>query len=925
MKMIKSRRSPRKHSARCKLQLKHIVLLLGVLAALRLFYFGTTVEKDEQDIKYNLERSNQVRHHHQGHEIIELTSQSVTHVASAKEAESNAKPSYATQKLEQEHDSRIATTSISQKPRQQTQPPPPPPPPPMPHPPPPPPTKTNPPVSAPATSPTSKTSNMYENETKSHPKLLRSREEVPSNKPFSSYLSRLVPPEISTQGESRKRLRPAPTTPPEWEQSCASEGGKIPPTPHSGFFRNVAPQSVTDVAPDMPIPVVVITSNRIKYISKVIESLRHADSFGDAPDTAGVRTCIFIKDKTHRSSHSSVDEIILGATDFCDVRVITNDKDASSHSHRGWHLVHHWVWIQEQVWSLDQDSTRPGYKQSVATADGGRLDIDRTRKLMEKRNQSHLPSLKDYNGDILFLEDDAIVSPDVFACLNFMSQVKALGTQGSGGTKGRPIESPYAIGLGGWNAENMWGPHPLDFRVLVSIGLPTLGYAHNRSLYEDLILHAKPPDSKPRQVDNDWTSAILQLVERNPDSKHAGADDGGHDHPSYGHVPILRPTLSRVWHIGSQSSVGNSHARHIKSCPPWAGISPSSLMTTNAVPKITELKFTEVVREQRVSIEMITQEEAHKREQKAAGKYSSPDDGRPLECLTCKSGDFNDGGRTLDSIDGSCHYFCSPHGYCGTGLGYSDNGVDCHPAAPKIRSDNSKMNSTQQLVEFEKVTVSLIPKTIETKRLTRGRLHAALTDVVGLPCRAVDLVGPSESMWGYYAHWKQLFFDSGLDLMGGREVTYDGELSFLSDKETIHNLWLGIFESLWLPESDPRNWDDRVKQSLTSVQTGHLGREDCRLYSRGEIMYAKNTKPKRCNVPLGHSNAMQSDLWPGSARSKYAYKQSAQSLINDLLMRRLRAVCKCRQLWPGFGEFDINMRQMSKICFEGLKSKRSLW
>ena len=169
------------------------------------------------------------------------------------------------------------------------------------------------------------------------------------------------------------------------------------------------------------------------------------------------------------------------------------------------------------------------------------------------------------------------------------------------------------------------------------------------------------------------------------------------------------------------------------------------------------------------------------------------------------------------------------------------------------------------------------------------------------------------------------FFDSGLDLTGGRKVSYDGQLSFLSDQETLHNLWQGIFESLWLPESDPRNWDDRVKQSLTSVQTGHLGREDCRLYSRGEIMYAKNTKPKRCNVPLGHSNAMQSDLWPGSARSKYAYKQSTQSLINDLLMRRLRAVCKCKQLWPVIGEFDINMQQMSIICFEGLKGKRSLW
>ena len=157
--------------------------------------------------------------------------------------------------------------------------------------------------------------------------------------------------------------------------------------------------------------------------------------FGDAPATSGIRTCIFIKDRTHWARHSDknlddsnhymVDEILRSAGDFCDVRVLTHNEDGTSARRSsknqgtlGWHLVNHWVWAQRQVWALDQSpdlTSKEGYVKSVVDADGGRLDEAMTRKLMKKFNQKELPSLRGYDGDMLFLEDDSIVSPDVFS------------------------------------------------------------------------------------------------------------------------------------------------------------------------------------------------------------------------------------------------------------------------------------------------------------------------------------------------------------------------------------------------------------------------------------------------------------------------------------------------------------------------------
>ena len=215
---------------------------------------------------------------------------------------------------------------------------------------------------------------------------------------------------------------------------------------------------------------------------------------------------------------------------------------------------------------------------------------------------------------------------------------------------------------------------------------------------------------------------------------------------------------------------------------------------------------------------------------------------------------------------------------------------------------------------MEKITTKAMPKTVKTKRLTRGRLHAALTDVVGLPCRAVDLVGKSESDWGYYAHWQQLIFDSGLDLTGGVDRNKGGKLSFLSNPDTRDALWRGIFESMWLPEEDPRNWNDRGKRSLTDVSTSPGGNTNCRQYPRGEIVWAARSNPKGCNAPLGMNNAMEKDLWPQSARSRRAQRQGARDLINEMLSRRLRAVCGCPTLMNYFDETVITMRHLRQIC-----------
>ena len=298
------------------------------------------------------------------------------------------------------------------------------------------------------------------------------------------------------------------------------------------------------------------------------------------------------------------------------------------------------------------------------------------------------------------------------------------------------------------------------------------------------------------------------------------------------------------------------------------------------------------------------------------------DGGVPFECMRCQSGGADDGGMPIDVDDHACHYFCSPHGFCGSGPTYEQGGFDCRVASSESPSGIDKGSSVDQsstlidddLIEVEKITVKYMPKTITTRRMTRGRLHAALTDVVGLPCRAVDLVGESESSWGYYAHWQQLIFDSGLDLTGGIDKNKQGELSFLSDPDKLNALWRGLFESMWLPEGDPRNWNDQGKRSLTDISTSHRGNDNCRQYPRGEIVWAARENPKNCNALLGMQNAMQMDLWPQSVRSRHAQHQGARDLINELLLRRLRAACRCRNLMKHVTEFGITMGEMRRVC-----------
>ena len=184
--------------------------------------------------------------------------------------------------------------------------------------------------------------------------------------------------------------------------------------------------------------------------------------------------------------------------------------------------------------------------------------------------------------------------------------------------------------LGGWGGEHLLSPHPRHFRTILGRAFPTLGYAFNRTMYNqitqvtNLILNPK--------ADGDWTTAVTsalskykkekkrmkdnqerlqyntieeknkvgktttttrrreilstflkmkslslkkmtkmnQAIQKSRRDRVILKDEKSRERDLY-HFYYVQPTLSRVHHIGASSQVGNQHQNYLRKCTPWSG------------------------------------------------------------------------------------------------------------------------------------------------------------------------------------------------------------------------------------------------------------------------------------------------------------------------------------------------------------------
>lgn len=162
--------------------------------------------------------------------------------------------------------------------------------------------------------------------------------------------------------------------------------------------------------------------------------------------------------------------------------------------------------------------------------------------------------LEPYNGDVIFLEDDLLVSPDFFQTLDKVSRVK------------RSANGTAAFAMGGWGGENMLNAEPAGILRRASTAFPTMGYGFNRSLWQRIeenlerVLRGMPNFQ-------DWSDAVGRALTE----EYARTNDSTLASFAIKYeTDVIQPTLSRVWHVGRKSSIGIDGDREVSQDAPWS-------------------------------------------------------------------------------------------------------------------------------------------------------------------------------------------------------------------------------------------------------------------------------------------------------------------------------------------------------------------
>lgn len=182
-------------------------------------------------------------------------------------------------------------------------------------------------------------------------------------------------------------------------------------------------------------------------------------------------------------------------------------------------------------------------------------------------------ALDGYEGDVVFLEDDLLVSPDFFAAAGAASEIKQ--------TSGMAI-----FALGGWAGQNTGSPagrRPEQFVRKTWSAFPTMGYGFNRSLWDrvsaasDEITNSSGMDCLPQQKHcmhnlDDWSFAVSRNLRLR---YNRTLDPYLRNFQVFKEVQLVQPLVSRVWHIGARSSIREDVSQkagwEISAQPPWSG------------------------------------------------------------------------------------------------------------------------------------------------------------------------------------------------------------------------------------------------------------------------------------------------------------------------------------------------------------------
>jgi hypothetical protein len=152
--------------------------------------------------------------------------------------------------------------------------------------------------------------------------------------------------------------------------------------------------------------------------------------------------------------------------------------------------------------------------------------------------------LRDYNGDIVFLEDDVVPSPDFFFALEFACAAKA-----------KRANLFQLVAMGGWGGENQFNPDARTFTMKASASFPTMGYAFDRGLWREIdrVRHDVLHDWEK----TDWAESLGKVLCKHAIDRHFPVELASFHR--CGHLKVIQPTLSRVWHVGVVSQVGSVH------------------------------------------------------------------------------------------------------------------------------------------------------------------------------------------------------------------------------------------------------------------------------------------------------------------------------------------------------------------------------
>ena len=169
------------------------------------------------------------------------------------------------------------------------------------------------------------------------------------------------------------------------------------------------------------------------------------------------------------------------------------------------------------------------------------------------------------NTDVLFLEDDVVLSPDALtvACVLFDAK--------------RNDPDVHGIALGGWSGEHLINAQPDTLAVRLAFNFQGMAYGIDRRLFAFLqkrrqLVLLNETLSKQAAIHKDWTTAIPMYLGLNLSTGKATPAE----------LVLLVPTMGRMYHIGAVGlgQDGNGkRKRHIPPHPPWF---PYSNFTHNA-------------------------------------------------------------------------------------------------------------------------------------------------------------------------------------------------------------------------------------------------------------------------------------------------------------------------------------------------------